>query len=1094
MISITRRLLFAACLLASGISLAQTVPSGASSPSDLAKYDKNKNGRLDADEQVAKEKDEARRARNAVGGNQSEPAAPVVEMSPFEVAADNRGYYAANTMAGTRIGSKLEDLGASITVVTKEQMTDFAMLDINDIFNYEASTEGTGNYTAFAFNRNGQPSSDAQIQPQSANRIRGMSSVNVTLGNFATSGWTPIDPLNIDAVEISRGPNASIFGIGNVGGTVNSVAAAANVTRNRTQVTTRGDTNDGYRGTLDLNRVLLPGVLALRGSMAYQHDGYQLKPSGTDTTRYNGMIKYRPLKRTMITASMSTYKMHGNRPNVTTPRDGITDWVNRGSPTWDPTTLSAKINGGVVATSIPVYFDYVTIPFSSIYVDRGGIGYWQAGQGTLPNTPGAVGPAPLRRLVTILGAPEFITQPLFERSKGLTNKALYDWSSINLAAMNRVQDQSRISSVLVDQTFLDSPQQLLGLQLGYFREAGDRFARNINGGNSGTAVVSILQIDVNEKNIDGTPNAYFGRPFIGEIVPSWSTREIMYDTYRAQLVYQLDLRQAKNRLHWAGLHQLTGYGEYKQYVSRSKTWQDKVTSPTTWPKGQVGTGYFRYYVGDANGNNIDYSPGDITYGNHTMRYGNPTTGFTQETVGLGPAALTGSGNSLTILKTQGAIAQSHLLSDRVVTTFGFRKDRRYGKPGITTRYLPDGVTIDDSTYIQWSPANWGFGGGNTKTAGVVVKPLRWLSVYANQSDSFQPAAVAQDIYLQRLPDPKGRGLDYGFGLNLFDGKLNLRVNKYKTSELRRRNGESGTIAQRIQRMEFRYNAQNANDNFQLQRKAEEWVTTGAAERGQTLTETQIEQQVAAIMKLPVEYLRPFESGVSATDDNIGKGMEIELNYNPTKFWTMKFNVAKQQSIGASIAPELKQWIEERLAVWPTIIDPTIGRPWYTETYNNGGSAKTFFDGNITGQLALYQALEGKSKPQIRQYRANFSTNFRLSGITDQRILKRFNLGGALRWEDKGAIGFYSVQQPPVIATALDGTRPIYDKGRYYVDAFMGYRTPFFSDKVTANIQLNVRNVTENGRLQAISARPDGVSTAFRIIDPRLFILSVSFDL
>jgi hypothetical protein len=48
--------------------------------------------------------------------------------------------------------------------------------------------------------------------------------------------------------------------------------------------------------------------------------------------------------------------------------------------------------------------------------------------------------------------------------------------------------------------------------------------------------------------------------------------------------------------------------------------------------------------------------------------------------------------------------------------------------------------------------------------------------------------------------------------------------------------------------------------------------------------------------------------------------------------------------------------------------------------------------------------------------------------------------------------------------------------------------------VTANIQLNVRNVTENGRLQAISARPDGVSTAFRIIDPRLFILSVSFDL
>lgn len=256
---------------------------------------------------------------------------PIVQLSPFEVSAEKQGYMAKNTMSGTRIGSKLEDLAASITVVTKEQMADFAMLDINDIFNYEASTEGTGNYTDFAFNRNGQPSSNTQIEPQSANRIRGMSPANVTLGNFATSGWTPIDPLNIDGVEISRGPNASIFGIGNVGGSVNTVPAAANVTRNTSQFSVRADSNEGYRGTIDLNRVLLPKVLAVRGSAAYQHDGFNLKPSGTETRRYNAMVKLRPFKQTLITASYSTYDMHGNRPNVTTPRDGITDWVNLNS-------------------------------------------------------------------------------------------------------------------------------------------------------------------------------------------------------------------------------------------------------------------------------------------------------------------------------------------------------------------------------------------------------------------------------------------------------------------------------------------------------------------------------------------------------------------------------------------------------------------------------------------------------------------------------------------------------------------------------------------------------------------------------------------
>jgi hypothetical protein len=43
-------------------------------------------------------------------------------------------------MSGTRLNSKLEDIGAAITVMTKEQMADFAMLDINDIFLYSVGT------------------------------------------------------------------------------------------------------------------------------------------------------------------------------------------------------------------------------------------------------------------------------------------------------------------------------------------------------------------------------------------------------------------------------------------------------------------------------------------------------------------------------------------------------------------------------------------------------------------------------------------------------------------------------------------------------------------------------------------------------------------------------------------------------------------------------------------------------------------------------------------------------------------------------------------------------------------------------------------
>lgn len=137
---------------------------------------------------------------------------------------------------------------------------------------------------------------------------------------------------------------------------------------------------------------------------------------------------------------------------------------------------------------------------------------------------------------------------------------------------------------------------------------------------------------------------------------------------------------------------------------------------------------------------------------------------------------------------------------------------------------------------------------------------------------------------------------------------------------------------------------------------------------------------------------------------------------------------------------------------------------------------------------------GKSLPQIRKYRVNLATNFYLRGITQERFLRRLNVGGAMRWEDKAAIGYYGVESLPAIISALDRDRPIYDKSRYYFDMLAAYRTKVWSDKVGLTVQLNVRNVLEGGRLQPISAFPDGTPNAYRIVDPRQFILTATFDL
>ena len=51
-----------------------------------------------------------------------------------------------------------------------------------------------------------------------------------------------------------------------------------------------------------------------------------------------------------------------------------------------------------------------------------------------------------------------------------------------------------------------------------------------------------------------------------------------------------------------------------------------------------------------------------------------------------------------------------------------------------------------------------------------------------------------------------------------------------------------------------------------------------------------------------------------------------------------------------------------------------------------------------------------------------------------------------------------------------------------------------SNRVGATFQLNARNIQEDGRLQPVAAFPDGTPSAYRIVDPRQFIFTVTFDL
>ncbi|PTY08936.1 TonB-dependent receptor [Opitutaceae bacterium EW11] len=1101
-----------------------------------------------------------------------------IVLSPFEVKADTRGYYSANTMSGTRFNAKLDDLASAITVVSKEQMQDFAMLDINDVFMYTASTEGTATYTDYVVDRNGSVQDNVQLNPTGANRVRGIAPANVSLNNIESMNRVAMDPILLEGVEISRGPNANVFGLGNPSGTVNQILASANLQRDRNQVQLRVDDWGGFRSSLDANRVLLNNKLAVRVSAVYQNEAFTRKPSGVKTERYNAMVKYQPFKGTSISGGVFYYHMYGNRPNALPPRDDVSYWLSQGSPTWDPVTRTIHVNGtsrtlanptnGSYPSSAPDFFNsgYLGSLDSQLFIDQNGIGYWAGPMmvtGANPSTGATLNrflqASPYAGITGSTAKPS--TQPLFTTIPSLTDKSIYDWSSINLASVNNVWDTNLTSYLQIDQTLLNSPRNWLVVQFAYLGEDSKRYQRNLLGTANDNGVSGLYSIDINERLLDGTPNPYFLRPYISTDKPRTVLTPAKWETYRAQVAYRLDLTQESGFLKWLGMHQFTAYDEYKYRINRQYSYRDVITNGLSWITPGVYRGNqsqvsgtpaliattrsnYRYYVGDNVGNNVDYAPVGFDYGSYPYVWGNYTTGaFTRDPATLGLGAVTDAtgytNNSKVILKTMGAVMQNHWLNDSIVTTVGIRRDKVFTKFGYQTVLLnPDGLTFNTATTDSWAP-NWRSNTGDTKNYQIAVRPfrelpfakqleggtgfnhylggfLRSLNLYYNKSDSFIPSTPAQDLFLNKLPDPSGEDKSWGVGFTLLDNKLNVRITHYKNSQLNSRNSDANTMAQRIIRHDLPlagttparyvlYNVAGATVANSSNYNRIGWIKADPnhPERMQWSDEqvmTELENVMGMSRELMQALINP-DPPIAATNDVHAKGTEVEVNFNPNRYWTLTGSFTEGTAQTDNISLALQQWIDQRMQVWTKLKDPTVAATaanpdqlWWKTLYPSASQTpEQNFISWIQAPYGVIKQLEGKSNPSYRRYNVKVASSYQLAGITDNHIVKNFTVGGAVRWESKGAIGYYGLQTYPATITDLDASRPIYDSDHIYFDGFITYKTKLFRDKIRAAFQLNVRNIQESGRLQPVGAYPNGVAHTYRIVDPRQFIFQTTFE-
>ncbi|HRE82128.1 MAG TPA: hypothetical protein PLN52_13855, partial [Opitutaceae bacterium] len=448
----------------------------------------------------------------------------------------------------------------------------------------------------------------------------------------------------------------------------------------------------------------------------------------------------------------------------------------------------------------------------------------------------------------------------------------------------------------------------------------------------------------------------------------------------------------------------------------------------------------------------------------------------------------------------------------------------------------------DLLFNRWGP--YGELKGTTRTMGGVLRPLQnWRAIERraegsllwdfiqsigfsyNESDNFNPPSTALgDFYGKQLPKPVGEGRDYGIQFTLLKDKLFARITRFEASNMNENIAAPvvfGRLSTNIDQTLFR----NWARTIVMINQGRDPTAEGFGTNLSAAEETVIQAEAAKIWKLPYDYYSTLPFALGATRNAEAKGIEAEISYNPTRNWTMKFTFGEQDTKYASVLKEFTPWSEERLAVWKAakasdyllpqyqnlatyttssqrVVD--LRQFWSSYGYNSAvfpeqnnafANPEANYDGVVAPQLALDRDLQGQSVQGQRKYRWSFLTSYNFT----RGVLRGFGVGGSQRWEDKAVIGYYGKASGvnlyngvPVMDFA-DTTRPVYDSANYYTDLWISYKRPLLNDRVRMKIQLNVSNVFESGSLRPVAVNYDGLPYAFRIIDPRQFTLTTSFE-
>lgn len=226
----------------------------------------------------------------------------VIELSPFRVqTAQDSGYLATNSISGTRLNMEIQSVPLNLEAITNEQIQHTGSLDLRESLRYSAGIVLESQSDAFV-EVDGDPQGAGANDPRgvtrragdSAMKLRGFAS-DQTLREGFRRNYT-VDSINIERVEVLRGPSALLYGIGNFGGVTNFVTKKPIFEEFSSYIGMAVGSDDLLRGEFDFTGPMVSkdseyagwrpafrvtGVAQTRGdhTQYYEDDYYMISPS-----------------------------------------------------------------------------------------------------------------------------------------------------------------------------------------------------------------------------------------------------------------------------------------------------------------------------------------------------------------------------------------------------------------------------------------------------------------------------------------------------------------------------------------------------------------------------------------------------------------------------------------------------------------------------------------------------------------------------------------------------------------------------------------------------------------------------------------------